>query len=387
MADLFDEMLNSIDSLSDDQLDMLLSILEVKKSGQEKAKEAGLLVDDGQIIACPHCGSATIKKHGKSQGKQRYMCKDCGKTFLNSIGTMFHHSKLNSYQWKELLKGMVLNLSLSKIAENMGICPSAVWYNRQKVLDMLASKFIDQDKFVDIVECDEYAVHLSFKGKRDANFFVNILGRLPRHHRNYAEKVEYLKKNGLWEDLQKDPERLEGLLTGDTYVRGTNKDSVCILTGKDRSGNLYLEPTCVGSIETRHIQQKLKNRLAPDAILVTDCNNSYNWFAEYENIHHEQILASRHAKGPYSLARVNAIHSKLAAYWPDTTGRLPATKYLDLSLMLFWWLEKNSDLTAPEQVEKLFSYLSDPIEYYTSYESLQNRTLPLDTKGLIPERV
>lgn len=247
--------------------------------------------------------------------------------------------------------------------------------------------FPKQDSFADIAEFDEYEVHMSFRGKRDPAFFVNTLGRLPRHHRSTSEKIEYLQKAGLWIDLQQDPERLEQLLYGDSYIKGTKKDSVCILTGKDRSGNLLLEPTCLGSIESRHVEQSLSDKVSSDIIMVTDGSNAYKWFAELRNIQHEQIPSLQHSRGPFSLAHVNAIHSKLAAYWPDNGQRLPATKYLDLNLLLFWWIEKNGHLTAPQKTEELFSYIESNLLCTESYKNLQRRALPLDTKGLIPQYV
>lgn len=278
-------------------------------------------------------------------------------------------------------------MSLSQIAENIGISTSGAWYNRQKVLDCMKSIFPQQDSFADIAEFDEYEVHMSFRGKRDPAFFVNTLGRLPRHHRSKAEKIEYSQKSGLWEELQKDPARFEQLLFGDSYIKGTKKDSVCILTGKDRSGNLLLEPTCLGSIESRHVEHSLSDKVSADIIMVTDGSNAYKWFAELRNIQHEQIPSSQHSCGPFSLAHINAIHSKLSAYWPDNGQRLPATKYLDLNLLLFWWIEKNGHLTAPQKIEELFSYIENRLLCTSSYQSLQRRALPLDTKGLIPQFV
>ena len=46
---------------------------------------------------------------------------------------------------------------------------------------------------------------------------------------------------------------------------------------------------------------------------------------------------------------------------------LPATKYLDCDIMLFWWLEKNKDLTTKQMVDELYSLIcnriNDPITY------------------------
>ena len=51
-------------------------------------------------------------------------------------------------------------------------------------------------QFIDIVECDEYYTTVSFKGKRDPAFFINVLGRMPRHHMTLEEKMDYL--SNLW---------------------------------------------------------------------------------------------------------------------------------------------------------------------------------------------
>lgn len=337
--DVLDKMFEYLDSLSDDELEELLSRVEVEKSSRSKQENVkGLLMEDSKVIACPHCGSASVVKCGKKDGKQRYKCKEkeCGKTFVQTTNTMFTHTRLTREQWLELLRGMVEGLSINKIADNIGMSGKCVWYNEKKVMSVLMEIFGEQDDFVDIAECDEYSVHLSFKGKRDPAFFIYKLGRLPRHNYTYAEKVEYLQKAGFWDDLQKDPERLEQLLHGDCYLAGTNRDSVCILTGKDRSGNLFAKPVCVGNMEGIHMSKHMDTRFAQDAILVTDCNNSYDWFAEYRGIHHEKVLASKHTNGPYNLARINAIHSNLSKHWSDSKENLPATKYLDCDIMLFW---------------------------------------------------
>lgn len=387
MADLFPEVVKSIASLTDEQREQLLAILEKEKSGIEKAKEQGLLVEDKKVVACPHCGSADIRKRGHVNEKQRYQCKDCKKTFTSSTGTIYSHSRLNREQWQELIKGMVLNLSLTKIADIIGVSTKTAWYNRQRVYDAILELHygeIEKPTFRDIAECDEFFVHLSFKGKRNPEFFINHLGRMPRKHRSRLENIEYLKEHGLYDKI--DPVKLEELLTGDRYLPWTNRDSVCILTCRDRSNNLLLAPTCVGNVESKHIAEKLKDTFAPDAILVTDSNNSYNSFAEFENIHHEQILASKHAKGPYNLSRINSLHSRLDIFW-SRNYHLPATKYIDLHLAFFWWLEKNSQLSTVQKIDKLHEILQEQLYDKCDYHSLTHRPLPLDTKGVIPDQV
>jgi AcrR family transcriptional regulator len=37
-----------------------------------------------KVMICPHCRSPKISKNGNRRGKQCYLCKDCGKQFVNS---------------------------------------------------------------------------------------------------------------------------------------------------------------------------------------------------------------------------------------------------------------------------------------------------------------
>lgn len=407
MADLFNfkDMLNSLDSLTPEQRKELLSRLGVSESGHTKTEETekkvqlrknedGLWCHGGRILSCRKCGSVNLIRHGSSGSAPRLRCKDCGATILVSAKNIQYRSRLDEQQWLEILRGMVENLSLSKIAANTGVSTTTVWNVEKKIKMLVAKIFGQQDCFVDIAECDEYSVHMSFKGKRDPKFFIYILGRFPRHHRTRAEKIEYLQKNGLWEDLQRNPEQLELLLQSETpgkastkvYLTGTQRDSVSILTGIDRSGNIFAKPVCLGTVETYHIQKHFDKRFASDAIMVTDKNNSYDWFAEERNLHHEKVLAEKHANGPYSLARVNALHSNLSSYWPRERENLPATKYLDVETTFFWWLEKNKDLSTNEKVQELLSYIDHNFCTFT-LDDWQDRPMELDTKGLLPQVV
>ena len=122
--------------------------------------------------------------------------------------------------------------------------------------------------------------------------------------------------------------------------------------------------------------------------MVTDSHAAYPSFAKGENIKLEQIESGKHANGAFNLGRINALHSRLSAYYPKSAERAPATKYLDLSLMLFWWLEKNGTLTSADKVDRLYELVSDTTGVTgTDYESITNRELTLNTKGLFPKKV
>ena len=74
MADLFSELMESIDSLTDEQINQLMAKLDVKRSGSQKSGDVSEITEIP--LACPHCGSISIMKHGKKSGHQRYKCKE-----------------------------------------------------------------------------------------------------------------------------------------------------------------------------------------------------------------------------------------------------------------------------------------------------------------------
>lgn len=388
MADFFEEMLADIDKLSDEQVSQLMAALEVKRTGSQIIKD-NIKEDDGTPMACPHCGSISIKKHGKIDGRQRYKCKDCGKTFCETSQTLMYHSRLAPAQWKGLLLGMVQNLPLQAIADTIGTSVPTVWHNRHKVCLALEEIYKEQSEFIDIAECDEFYIPVSFKGKRDPAFFIDVLDRMPRHHRTYEEKVEYLKKNGLWDRLKSEPERLERLLeSGNSYKKGISNDQTCVLTCKDRSGHFTIDPVSVGRLETNDLTKNLSGKFASDAILVTDSHSAYQGFARTEHIQLEQIESGKHSKGAYNLGRINAIHSKLSAFYPEQEERAPATKYLGLQLKLFWWLEVNGTLGTQEKVDKLYDIMASKTNVTgADYTSIINRELTINTKGCFPTKV
>ncbi len=378
------KLLEELKNLTDEEIAKLFSEVEVEKSARVKGG-----TNKDQMIACPHCGSiATVKSGKTAAGTQRYLCKDCRKTFTLETNTIFSHSNLDKRQWYQIFKGIVERSSLATIAEKIGMSVKCAWYNKHKIQTVLLALYGEQDTFQDIVECDECFARLSFKGKRDPDFFITDLRRLPRHRRSKTEKTQYLIEHGYSEIVYNAPDELERLLYGSNFLPGTNRDNVCILSGKDRSGNLYMSPACLGNAEPRHIQTHFQERFASDAILVTDSSKAYGPFAKSHNLRYEKLASGQHSRGPYSLSRINAVHSNLRDYMPKSGKNLLATKYLDLGLIFFWWQEKHKQLTQSEQVDALQKCIIDnPGVGIVTYHQLRNRPLSLDTKGLIPQYV
>ncbi|HSN58551.1 MAG TPA: transposase [Clostridiaceae bacterium] len=85
------------DLFSDTQIEGVLSSLEFEKS------------------SCPHCGSGSFIKHGRTGlGRQRYRCRECRRTFSETTGTPFMYSKKKLTVWWGYLFCMEGGLTVSK---------------------------------------------------------------------------------------------------------------------------------------------------------------------------------------------------------------------------------------------------------------------------------
>jgi len=224
------DLQNIISELSEGEQRALLEKLKDKFDTDRKAKpvhsETPVQRTDGKSYSCTVCGSINCKKHGTTaSGMQRYICKNCGKTFSENNGEALRYSHLSEDIWKEMIRGFVEESSLATIANNIGCSTKTVWLAKQKVNQAIMAIYGYNELFQGQTQADEYYTRAAFKGKRDPEFFIYTLKRMPRHHRNYAEKVEWLQKAGLYEKLQKEsPDYLEELLGNNPKMKkGINK--------------------------------------------------------------------------------------------------------------------------------------------------------------------
>ncbi len=73
-------------------------------------------------LVCPHCGKKNIVKFGRARGKQRFRCKDCGKTFNTLTKTVFADSKLPISKWLRYAECMSQQMTLRESGKTVGVC-------------------------------------------------------------------------------------------------------------------------------------------------------------------------------------------------------------------------------------------------------------------------
>ncbi len=115
---------------------------ELFKEAPEGPKEIEEYLEEQRFSGgrvCPICGGMHVQRNGKrANGSQKYICKDCGKTFSIRKNSIFSGTHKPMAVWREYLACMAEGLSLDKSAERCGITHATAFAWRHKILDAIA---------------------------------------------------------------------------------------------------------------------------------------------------------------------------------------------------------------------------------------------------------
>ncbi len=387
------------------------------------SKNRGINPDTKKVV-CPHCGSTNTVGNGSKKGRSRYLCRDCQKSFGDTIGTVMYRSKLPIETWKKLIEKTLNGSTIREIVRDLHISSNTALYNRHRICSVLMQLVNNTDDFPSIAEGDEYYLPLSFKGEKDPSFFIEKLGRMPYLHCSREERYEYMK-NYLDSDLptaikivdkleedekecneelkqfftdkevkypyllslalnkMEKPKVFEVLKTLDEQQkkkRGISNQQVCILSCVDKHSNHFLKPVCVGRIEPRHIEDNLVPHLTNETILVTDSHRAYKTVANRHKIPLRQIPSGKHKSNGFSLGHINGYHSNISRFFKKY--REVASKYVDLYLALFYWKEKHKDFETEQQNTEILNLLSRQADR-TYIHDFKFKSMPFDMKGIL----
>lgn len=135
--------------------------------------------------ACPHCGVSPLRKWGFFSGRQRYRCRDCGRTSSDFTGTPAAYLKK-----PELLVAyghcLAHGASVRRAARRVGIHPGTAFRWRHRILDGMRSA--DREMLSGWVELDVERYMESRKGQR-------VTDRPPR--RRAAGSAELLMESSI----------------------------------------------------------------------------------------------------------------------------------------------------------------------------------------------
>jgi transposase-like protein len=76
---------------------------------------------------CPECASDEVSKNGNKEGKQRYICRLCGKSYGKTTGTVMYNSHCGEAVWNTVISDTVSGVSIEELSKSdstilSGVC-------------------------------------------------------------------------------------------------------------------------------------------------------------------------------------------------------------------------------------------------------------------------
>ena len=161
------KLMECISNLTEEKLGLLLEFV------------LQLLPTDEERPCCPHCGGAHVIKYGKKDGKQRFQCKKCKKTFMLTTNTIVAESHQPISVWRQFVADTLHLRPLDDSAQELKLSHQCAFDMRHKILFALQDLYQDNPTMLgEVTELDETYVLESYKGKA----LPDSIGREPRKH-------------------------------------------------------------------------------------------------------------------------------------------------------------------------------------------------------------
>ena len=270
---------------------------------------------------CIFCGSNHVVKNGiRKDGIQRFLCRDCKKSFLPNSESVTSRTRKRLSVWTSYLNCLLDKKTLRETSEECRISMSTAFSWRHKILDSL-HEMADKVFLDGTVEADETFFDVSYKG----NHKSFSLPRKP-HKRSHSVRT-----------------------------RGLSAEKVCVPCAVNETGLSYAKPGKLGKVSSDCIQKIFEGVISPEATLCTDNEKAYISFAHSQGIRLLQMDTDRrmtYTKGEkYGIQRINAYHSRLKGFFQRFRG--VSTKYLE-NYLVWHDVLANNRRNRKEMLDLLF---------------------------------
>ena len=282
---------------------------------------------------CPCCGKTGehLIKKGFQHGKQRYMCKACGKKFTYDINQITAHSHQPVDAWITVIEDTLAMKSLDETAGKIGVCHETAFNMRHKLLAYLETMIETAKPPDELVETDETYVTESQKG-------VKCKNRKPRKHGESASK------------------------------RALSNEQYCICVVTDRNKNVFAKCVNRAKPSSEDIIKALSAHVSRKSVLLCDGAASYNQLADTLECKKIELIGHESYDKVYHLNTVNNLHSRIKRMLGQFRG--VASKYLNRYLALFSVIVSCTKPSMNEFVDELRCTLST-IRVNVTYHSSQ----------------
>lgn len=246
------------------------------------------------VKRCARCGSKKIIKYGYNNKTQRFECKNCGRTFSSTTGTMFYASNTDFETWSAFIDCEIKGLTLVEEAYTIHKSKTTCFNMRQKLYK--AAEKVQRDVLLKgDVEMDCTFLPISFKGTKPGNM-VRKSKRRGKHKRPiHKTKTE-----------NKEPQ-------------------LCIYTAMDEDDNIIFKAAnCGGERESTYMQYD--EFIDKKARIIGDYSAQLRGYIKKTNRSSDLIPADEKdrliftTESGNSLSEVNELHSELKKEWRSRHG-------------------------------------------------------------------
>ena len=114
-------------------------------------------------VYCPRCRGESVIRYGTYRVFQRYLCKDCDRTFNDQTGTMFEHSEVALRKWFLVVYTYIrFNTSFRQLDVEIDVSYKTIYRRVQHFLRVLDAPRLQLNGPVEI---DEFYVKAGLKGR------------------------------------------------------------------------------------------------------------------------------------------------------------------------------------------------------------------------------
>ena len=236
MKTILKDILEVVKRLPEDFLNTALdNLMELESIADAASKSVA--------VFCLSCGSDYVVKNGKRRRKQAYLCRDCGKTFVETSGSIIAYSHSSKAVWRRVVADTVNGVSIDDTAEALNLGHSTVFNMRHKILRRIEDALLESPVELNgACEADETFVLESVKGRKIPKGYH----RKARRHGAKAVK------------------------------RGISSEYVCVCTGITNDGDAVAVSVNRATPSSAEILEVFENRVNKDTVVLCDGNRSYN---------------------------------------------------------------------------------------------------------------
>lgn len=300
-------------SLSKDELKQLKDAMTLRENKERYGVSSfeELAIKYNRRIACPKCGSINYVLDSHSpNGKQRYLCKECGNRYGILTNSIFHSTNKSFDTWITYLTLMAFNVPLEMTEEICKISHPTAMLWRKKIFSTV----------------DGYQNRIKLKGTVwiDETY---ILDSSLIHDEQFSTK------------------------------RGLSNNLLCIVVAIDAFENIYATICGHGKPTKKRIYDALKDHIEEDSLVIHDGERAHSYLIEKLNLRSQVYKADVKSKEYLEqMAPINNMCSWIKRYIYRYIGMKTSNLQSYLNWFVYLFRVKKSDEKWPK-IPRLLRHL------------------------------